>query len=673
VRRGRRLGLAGAAAALLVSAGVYVPVTLTADPPAAVAQVDAPDPVVAVVTPESWPGPGVSAVGAVGFDGVLATNDVDPVPRPMASITKIVTALVVLEARPLAAGEEGPQVTFTAEDEALRLRILQQDGIVEPAVVGTSLSQRDLVEGALLASANNYAAALGVWAYGSDDAFVAAANAWLADHGLTGTHVADAMGLSPETVSTTADLVRIGEMALADPVLADVVDDRSADVAGVGTVENRNLLASVPGFRGIKTGTLEQAGKCLLWAVDTRVGDRDVTVVGVTLGAVDHPELARQVLALLPTVTANMHVVPVARAGQPFADLDTAWGATAQAVSTEDASVLVWGDTQVVSAVAVEPVGVAEEGTPVGTVTVTAGEQTVRVPLALDRAIPTDSGAASPAPESVRRVRPGPRRRVRPLGRAPVAGGLVAEAPQHPRDEVGPSPADVARAGLGPGARGERLGLQGLQVVLDRERLQHHARDRVVAERREVQPVDVPHARVLDLGQRPLVGHDAVVPGGDGADVLVVDGDLAAEPAEDGGELDVGAREEHHRGALGGQARDHAVEALGEPVGVGAGTEDVVAARGEGHEVGVQGQGGLDLLVRDLGEEPPADREVRVGEALHLVRQHLGHAVGPAAVAGGAARLGVADALREGVAEGDVAAPGVGLGHARPSGGTSPS
>jgi D-alanyl-D-alanine carboxypeptidase (penicillin-binding protein 5/6) len=294
VSRARRATLAGVAAALVVSAGVYVPVTLTADPPAAVAQVDAPDPVVNVATPETWPGEGVSAVGAIGFDGVLATDDEAPVPRPMASITKTVTALVVLRAKPLAAGEEGPQVTFTAEDEALRVEILKQDGIVEPAVPGTSLSQRDLLEGALLASANNYAAALGVWAFGSNDAFVQAANAWLAEQGLTGTHVADAMGLSPETVSTTTDLVRIGEMVLADPVLADIVDQRSADVAGVGAVVNRNLLADVPGFRGIKTGTLEQAGKCLLWAVDTKVGDRDVTLVGVTLGARDHAELARR-------------------------------------------------------------------------------------------------------------------------------------------------------------------------------------------------------------------------------------------------------------------------------------------------------------------------------------------------------------------------------------------
>ncbi|AJW79039.1 D-alanyl-D-alanine carboxypeptidase family protein [Clavibacter michiganensis] len=390
--RARRLTLAGVAAALVASAGVYVPVTLTADPPAAVAQVDAPSPVVNVPTPETWPAEGVSAVGAIGFDGVLATDDQDPTPRPMASITKTVTALVVLETKPLAAGEDGPQVTFTAEDEALRGEILQQDGIVEPAVPGTSLSERDLLEGALLASANNYAAALGVWAYGSNDAFVAAANVWLAEHGLTGTHVADAMGLSPQTVSTTADLVRIGEMVLADPVLADIVDQRSADVAGVGNVENRNLLAGVPGFRGIKTGTLEQAGKCLLWAVDTKVGDRDVTLVGVTLGAKDHAELARQVTALLPTVSANLHVVRVAVAGEPFADYTTAWGATAQAVAAADESLLVWGDTPVTTTVEASGSGEAAAGTEVGAATVTAGQQTVRVPLALDRDIPGPDG-----------------------------------------------------------------------------------------------------------------------------------------------------------------------------------------------------------------------------------------------------------------------------------------
>jgi hypothetical protein len=132
-------------------------------------------------------------------------------------------------------------------------------------------------------------------------------------------------------------------------------------------------------------------------------------------------------------------------------------------------------------------------------------------------------------------------------------------------------------------------------------------------------------------------------------------------------------REQHDRGALGGEPRDHPVEAVGEPVRIRARAEDVVAARREGDEVGMQGHGGLDLLVGDLREQPPADGEVRVREVLDLVGEDLGHAVRPAPMPAGAPRLGIADALREGVAEGDVAAPGVGLGHAVPSGWTLPS
>jgi D-alanyl-D-alanine carboxypeptidase (penicillin-binding protein 5/6) len=126
--------------------------------------------------------------------------------------------------------------------------------------------------------------------------------------------------------------------------------------------------------------------------VDTKVGDRDVTLVGVTLGAKDHAELARQVTALLPTVSANLHVVQVATAGEPFADYTTAWGATAQAVAAADESLLVWGDTPVTTTVEASASGEAAAGTEVGAATVTAGQQTVRVPLALDRDIPGPDG-----------------------------------------------------------------------------------------------------------------------------------------------------------------------------------------------------------------------------------------------------------------------------------------
>ena len=94
-------------------------------------------------------------------------------------------------------------------------------------------------------------------------------------------------------------------------------------------------------------------------------------------------------------------------------------------------------------------------------------------------------------------------------------------------------------------------------------------------------------------------------------------------------------------------------------VRIGAGADDVVAARREGDQVGLELERRLDLVGDDLGDELAAHREVRVGEVVDLLRQHLGDAVGPAAVAVGRGGLGVADALGERVAERDVAAPGM--------------
>jgi D-alanyl-D-alanine carboxypeptidase (penicillin-binding protein 5/6) len=84
--------------------------------------------------------------------------------------------------------------------------------------------------------------------------------------------------------------------------------------------------------------------------------------------------------------------VQVATAGEPFADYATAWGATAQAVATTDESLLVWGDTPVTTTVEATTAGEADAGAEVGAATVTAGQQTVRIPLALDRAIPGPDG-----------------------------------------------------------------------------------------------------------------------------------------------------------------------------------------------------------------------------------------------------------------------------------------
>jgi D-alanyl-D-alanine carboxypeptidase (penicillin-binding protein 5/6) len=381
----RRRVVAAGAAVLVLSAGIYTPTALLAAPPAAAASVSPSTPETPAAADLTWPSYGENAFGAIGFDGLLATSG-EQEQVPIASLTKVVTALVVLDAKPLTGDEDGPMVTFTNEDETERQEIVAQLGLVQPAVPGTELSQRDLLEGALVASANNYAAVLGRWAFGGNDEYLAAARAWLDEHGLGETSVADAMGLSPRSESTPANMVRIGELALAEPVISDIVSSAKVEVAGIGTLKNRNLLLGTKGFRGIKTGTLDAAGKCLLWAVDVPVGSSTVTVVGVFLGGVgspDHPQLAADVKTLVAGIRKSFHEVPLAKKGQEFGSLRTEWGSDASVVATEDASVVVWADTPIEASVDVPRLDSGGAGAAAGTATFTVTGDDVVVPLEL--------------------------------------------------------------------------------------------------------------------------------------------------------------------------------------------------------------------------------------------------------------------------------------------------
>jgi D-alanyl-D-alanine carboxypeptidase (penicillin-binding protein 5/6) len=341
------------------------------------------------ITP-AWPAGGAGAIGAVGYDGVLAASG-DQDPMPIASITKMVTALVILQAKPLAGADAGPDITFTDADVDFYYDAIAENGSVAPVVSGMVLTQREAFETMLLPSANNYSVSLAVWAFGSVDAYLAAAAEFVTANGLTGTTVADTSGLSAESISTPADLVAIGKLVVANPALAEIVAMPTAEIPTIGTVVNTNKLLGIDGIDGIKTGTTDEAGACLLFAVDVPVGDSSVTVVGVVLGGDTHPELNRTVRTLLDSITPGFRQVDLIEAGAVFGTYTTPWGQTARAVADTAASAVVWSDTPVGTAVDVEPVRLAEEGAPVGSVDVTVGAQVLEVPLVLDGSI-TDPG-----------------------------------------------------------------------------------------------------------------------------------------------------------------------------------------------------------------------------------------------------------------------------------------
>ncbi|MFC6355593.1 D-alanyl-D-alanine carboxypeptidase family protein [Luethyella okanaganae] len=382
IYRRRRIVVLGGLA-LILAGVVYATATLLAPLPATAVAVAEPALSAQPAAQLAMPAFGATAVGAVGFTGILASSG-EQGSMPIASIAKVITALVVLEAKPLAAGETGPTIEYTDSDVDYYYEVLSENGSVAPVVAGMTLSERDTLTAMLLPSANNYSISLANWAYGSVDAYLAAANAWLAAHGLTATSVADTSGLSPASVSSPADLVEIGKLAIAHPVIAEIVALPSAELPTIGTVVNTNKMLGLHGVDGVKTGTTDEAGACLLYTADYTIGMRTVTVVGVTLGGGTHPELDDAIGALLDSVAAGFHEVPLANAGQGFAEFSTVWGQTASAVASTDASALLWSDAPATVSVVVEPVLLAAIGDEVGTVTFTVGEQTIAVPLIVD-------------------------------------------------------------------------------------------------------------------------------------------------------------------------------------------------------------------------------------------------------------------------------------------------
>ena len=385
IYRRRRITVFGGGLVVLATA-FYLPLTLLAPVQATNARLEAYTPPAVVQPAVTFPDYGASGVGAVGYPGVLASaGTADPL--PIASISKIITALVVLDAHPLAPGETGPDITFGEADQGFYDAQLADGGVVESVYPGMVMSQRNVMNVMLLESANNYAESLAAWGFGSEAAFVDAARAWLAEKGLAGTSIEEPTGVSPNNRSTVADLIELGKLALADPVVAEIVGTASMDVPEIGTITNRNELLGIDGVDGIKTGTLDEAGSCLLFAQDHAVGDQTITVVGVVLGGPDHDTIDAAIRSLLAEVDAGFREVQLTTAGDEFASYETPWGDAATAVAAESASIAIWSATPVTLDVALDPLHLANAGTDVGDLVFTVGTRTVTVDLELSATI----------------------------------------------------------------------------------------------------------------------------------------------------------------------------------------------------------------------------------------------------------------------------------------------
>lgn len=322
--------------------------------------------------------PSVSAKSAVlieaGSREILFQKNAH-LPMGMASTTKIMTALVALEAA-------DPNTLITVPKEAVGI-----EGSSIYLIEGEQLTLLELLYALLLSSANDAATAIAIAVSGSEEAFCARMNERARQMGLKSTRFENPHGLYHEDHYTTAyELATIAAHALAIPLFREIVSTYTKKIPhdGIPNVRllcNHNkLLRSYEGAIGVKTGFTKKTGRTLVSAAE-----RDgMTLIAVTL---DAPDDWRDHSAMLDFGFASYEAVTAALAGELRIPFPVVGGMSEETILTNEKDlifILPKGHADIT--LEVESFGrfwfaPVSQGTAVGRVTVRSGERAVCSPL----------------------------------------------------------------------------------------------------------------------------------------------------------------------------------------------------------------------------------------------------------------------------------------------------
>ena len=231
---------------------------------------------------------------------------------PIASITKLMTVLLTLDhTRPNDTVVVSPEAAEVGESSA-GLR------------AGDRLTVRELLEAALIQSANDAADALAIYVgHGSESRFVAMMNARARKLGLRDTHFVRPDGLdAPGHVSSARDVTELARILMQKPVVRRIVAMRGATISGGRRLHTWNdLLGVYPGVVGVKTGHTSAAG----WSEVAAVRGPGVTVYATILGSPDRSTRNGDLAELMTWGLSRFRVVPVISAGREYARAETAY------------------------------------------------------------------------------------------------------------------------------------------------------------------------------------------------------------------------------------------------------------------------------------------------------------------------------------------------------------
>ncbi len=337
-----------------------------------------------------WPAAGQGAVSVPSADVTAGSPGQKPV--PVASLTKLMTAYVVLHDHPLTGTATGPSVTVTAADIADYDADTNNDDSNALVAVGEVLTERQLLNGMLVHSADNYADMLASWDAGSVASFVAKMNTDAAQLGMSQSHFADPSGIAAASQSTASDILKVAAPDMEDPVFASMVLMRSVTLPVAGTISTYTPLLGLGGIIGVKSGFTSQAGGCDVLAVVRTVHGVPTLVITAVTGQTGPGVLVTaglHALDLADTTASNIGATVAMTRGQVVARVAEG-GTTVDARAASSVNVLTWPGATVGRRF--EPgaplTDRARRGDRVGTVVVTLGEQRAVVPVLLSQDVP---------------------------------------------------------------------------------------------------------------------------------------------------------------------------------------------------------------------------------------------------------------------------------------------
>jgi serine-type D-Ala-D-Ala carboxypeptidase (penicillin-binding protein 5/6) len=232
---------------------------------------------------------------------------------PIASITKLMTVLLTVEnTKPSDVVTVAPGAAAVGES-SIELRPHEQ------------LTVRDLLEGALIQSANDAADALAYYVgKGSEARFVAMMNRRARQLGLSDTHYSRPDGLdAPGHVSSAHDVTKLARLLMRKPIVRSIVRMQRATIPGGRVLHTWNdLLGTFPGVFGVKTGHTSAAG----WNEVASVDRHGAVVYATILGSPDRATRNADLAALLRWGLSRYRRIPVLEPGRAYAEVKVGYG-----------------------------------------------------------------------------------------------------------------------------------------------------------------------------------------------------------------------------------------------------------------------------------------------------------------------------------------------------------